>query len=243
MESAKTPESAQNQPKTVKRPPFFRAWEALDVGFVDKTAWIAGYVDFAEGVLVVEDEFLLARATTTEIADAIERHERELWGPERFAGGFLQPNRRVSDIDHRLIADLRQAHRLDFAAIEKKNFAADIALVNMLIVGKQLLVSESCVHLRRQLASGKYNTTHKDMGRDTGGGHFDLLAALRYGCRVAEPLLRENPYPLDWKLPRDSQSIWRPPPPPERGLMPPNNPFAERVLARDARILGRWRRR
>lgn len=195
--------------KTIKRPSHFFAWEALDVGFVDRTAWLAGYVDFAECRIVVEDEFLLARATTQDIADQIEAHERALWSAEKFAGGRKQPKKRVSDVDLRLIADLRTKHDLVFGAIEKKQIQADVNLVNMLIDSKQLLVSESCVHLRRQLREGVYTKNRKDMGRDSLNGHFDAICALRYGIRIAEPLLRENPFPIGWRdTPIGPNTVW-----------------------------------
>lgn len=185
--------------KTIVRPLFFRGWSALDVGFVDKTGWLAGYVDFMEATIVVEDEFLLPRATTRDIAETIEARERALWGKDRGLGGYSQPYVRVSDVDHRLIADLREQHGLDFEAIKGKNVDADVNLVNVLISGKQLLVSAKCEHLRRQLREGVWNKTKKDMAKDAQGGHFDLLAALRYGVRHAYDLLKINPFPPGYR--------------------------------------------
>lgn len=199
--------------REVVRPEFFWGVSALDVGFVDRTFYVGGYVDYVEGVLVVEAEASLGRATTREIADAVEGRERWQWGDRRTAGGRRQPYVRVSDVDHRLIADLRVQHDLEFRAVERKNFDADINLVNVLIRNRQLLVSEGCPELRRQLREGVYARNRKDMARDAGGGHYDGLAALRYFCRVAEPLLRRDPYPEGvrpgrpdaWQSPREAQ--------------------------------------
>lgn len=186
--------------RAVTRPSHFHAFEALDVGFIDRTGWVAGYVDYVEGLIVIEDEFLLPRATTQDIADAIEAHERELWGDKKLVGGHPQPYKRISDIDHRLVADLRQKHDLTFSTIDKKNIESDVNLVNVRINAKQLLVSEKCVNLRRQLREGVWNRTRKDMARDVSGGHNDLLAALRYGVRVADALLTQNPFPKGYRL-------------------------------------------
>lgn len=186
--------------KTIKRPPFFRAITGLDVGFVDRSALLFAYVDFVQGTIVIEGEALLGRATTQDIADVLHSKERALWGPERLSGGHKQPFERVSDLDHRLIADLRSQHGLEFRAVEKKNFDSDINLVNVLITGKQLLVSDECPELRRQLREGVYAKNHRDMARDGLGGHNDLLACLRYLCRRAERLFRMNPYPTGYRV-------------------------------------------
>ncbi len=218
------------------RPAFFHAFEALDVGFIDRTGWLAGYVDFDEAQIVIEDEFLLSRASTQDIADAIEAHERGLWGPTRVTGGQKQPVKRVSDVDHRLIQDLRSQHSLEFRAIEKKNFDSDINLVNVLISSKQLLVSEKCVHLRKQLREGVFAKSGRDMARDALGGHYDLLAALRYGCRIAN--LRLDPFPPGFKhKPRNAEEFLDVPPEKKASLLP-DSPLGRRIEAKAVRPFG-----
>jgi hypothetical protein len=214
--------------KTITRPSHFHAFEALDVGFIDRTGWIAGYIDYLEGVIVVEDEFLLPRATTQDIADAIEAHERQLWGEKKLSGGHKQPYKRISDIDHRLVADLRQKHDLTFSTIDKKNIESDVNLVNVRINGKQLLVNEKCVHLRRQLREGVWNRTRKDMARDVSGGHNDLLAALRYGIRVADQMLTMNPYPKDYWVTRSFEKQYFPKEEQPKVALP-NGEFAKKL--------------
>jgi hypothetical protein len=181
--------------REVKRPEYFFGVSALDVGFVDRTFYVGGYVDFQAGVVVVEGEGSIGRATTQQIADMVEARERAQWGDGKVAGGRAQPAARVSDVDHRLVADLRVQHGLEFRTVERKNFEADVNLVNVLIQNKQLLVSEKCVELRRQLREGVYAKGKRDMARDGQGGHYDGLAALRYFVRVAEPLMRRSPLP------------------------------------------------
>ncbi len=220
-------ESELTVPANRPRPAFFHAFEALDVGFIDRTGWLAGYVDFDEAAIIIEDEFLLSRASTQDIADAIEAHERALWSPTRTAGGMKQPYRRVSDVDHRLIQDLRSQHDLEFRAIEKKNFDSDINLVNVLISGKQLLVSERCIHLRKQLREGIFSKSGRDMARDSLSGHFDLLAALRYGCRIAN--LRLNPFPIGFKhRPKGADDVLDVPPLLKASLLP-DTPLGRRL--------------
>lgn len=218
--------------KTLVRPPFFHAWEGLDVGFVDRTGWVAGYVDFMEGLVVVEDEFTLDRASTQDIADAIEAHERGLWGDDRFVGGFEQPHVRISDIDHRLIMDLHEKHGLKFQAIDHKNLSSDVNLVNVLIAGKQLVISEKCEQLRRQLREGVWNKAKKDMAKDALGGHFDLLAALRYGVRKAHMLLRANPYPAGYRETPASDDRVSPRKRVTKASFLPDTPLTRRMMAR-----------
>lgn len=195
--------------RTIQRPQRAHFFEALDVGFIDRTGWLLGYVWYEEGVIVIEDEFLLAQANTQEIADEITAHEEAAFGPDRIACGHKQPYKRISDIDHRLVADLRQQHGIAFTAIDNKKFQNDINLTNVLLGGKQILVNEKCVHLRRQLLTGVYSKTRKDMAKDALNGHFDLLAALRYGIRLAEPMLRVDPYPVGFRRdPLGPNTVW-----------------------------------
>ncbi len=220
--------------KTIRRPAFFFGVVAMDVGFVDQTGILLGWVDFTEARIVWEGEALLSHASTQAIADTVEAMEREAFGPDKFAGGYRQPYKRISDVDHRLVADLQQAHDLSFSAIEKKNLDADVNLTNILITNKQMLVSEKCVHLRRQLASGTWNKTKKDMARDSGQGHFDLLAALRYGNRVAEPLLRRSPFPEGWKQRPPHDDLFTPIQKRRDSGFLPDTPLARRMKARFA---------
>ena len=90
------------------RPAFFNAYAAMDPGVANKTAILFAYYDFLRNCIVVEGEaFVRGReASLNGIGDAIDRCEIALWGPDRYAGGHSQPERRVSDHDLRLVHDL-----------------------------------------------------------------------------------------------------------------------------------------
>lgn len=61
------------------RPPYYYSLVSLDPGFQDMSAALFAYVDFAQGKLIVEDEFLLEKANTEDIAKAIKAKEHMLW--------------------------------------------------------------------------------------------------------------------------------------------------------------------
>ena len=69
------------------RPQFFDAYECLDFGGTDPRATLFGFYDFAAGCLVIEDEVNLRNnESTTDLAEAIQQKERELYGVQGWDG-------------------------------------------------------------------------------------------------------------------------------------------------------------
>lgn len=171
------------------RPAFFDAYVAMDPGFQDRTALLFGYWDFTRARLVVEDEALLHRASTLEIAQAIERKERDLWGN-------TTPYSRVSDVDPRLATDLWERHHIQFRAVEKQDSLGAINLVRNMIQTRELEINPKCVHLIRQMHNAIWNNKATDFaraGQKSVDGHYDLVAALKYLCRSVNR--HRNPFP------------------------------------------------
>jgi len=235
--SAVLPEfTAEAQAQTVKsssRPPYFDAYVAMDPGFQDRTAILYGYWDFRRAKLVIEDESLMHRPSTSDIAAEIARKERAAWAGQ-------EPYARVSDVDPRLIADLWQLHRIQFRASEKQDSLGAINLVRNMIQARELEIDPRCVHLIRQMKNAIWNNKATDFARagsKSPDGHFDLVAALKYLCRGVNR--HHNPYPegygstvtqSTWLSPRPNQS------PVGLGLMA-DTPFSRR-LARTRRNRG-----
>ena len=235
--SAVLPEfTADAQAQTVKsasRPAYFDAYVAMDPGFQDRTAVLYAYWDFRRAKLVIEDESLMHRPSTSDIAAEIARKERGLWSGS-------EPYARVSDVDPRLIADLWQLHRIQFRASEKQDSLGAINLVRNMIQSRELEIDPRCVHLIRQMRNAIWNNKATDFARagsKTPDGHFDLVAALKYLCRGVNR--HHNPYPEGYGV-VTTQNSWLSPRPTASpvglGLMA-DTPFSRR-LARTRRTRG-----
>lgn len=174
--------------KDLERPKFFDAYVAMDPGFQDRTGQLFAYVDFLQQKLVIEDEALLHKAGTPDIAKSIKDKELELWGE------FKQPRVRVSDIDLRLIADLHQLHDIQFVKANKQQVRDAVALLRFFIQQRILVIHPRCQRLIRQLSNATWKSDKaNEFDRTQLDGHYDLVAAAIYLVRVVD--LKRNPFP------------------------------------------------
>ncbi len=169
---------------------------AVDLGGIrDKYGLLWGYVDFAAGLLVIEDESLMAKPNTEQLAAEMVERESRLWPnaePTRIA-------RVIDDDTERVIRDLWDVHKVSATKAVKQGpqggRAASIGMIRTFIQMEALVINPRCVELRRQLLSATRNRAGNDFER-TPDGHYDLCAALMYWCRGVS--LTTNPYPADY---------------------------------------------
>ncbi len=162
---------------------------ALDVGFSDATGILFAYYNFTEAILYIEKEYCETGNNTEEIASAVTKMERELWGG-------MPPTKRVSDTDLRLIKDLRDLHGLRFVPTQKDQKEAQINNLRILLAQKRIKIHESCKDLIMQLRYGQWKTTstgRRDYARSAELGHLDLIDALLYLVRNVN--FNRNPIP------------------------------------------------
>ena len=205
----------------------------FDLGFVDRTGGLYGYHDYEQDLIVVEDESLLTRPSSREIADEVNAKELMLWGAQKRVS-------RTMDAAPFVLQDIRREHHLDFQPPDKSGIQSGVSYVqgannyvNLLISGGQLRIHERCKNLLRQMRNAVWNKNRNDFERDSrkgpdSMGHYDLAAALVYFCRAVDR--QRNPYPPGWRLKRDGPDTWRKPQKPNQGLMPNTELF--RKLAR-----------
>lgn len=184
--------------KEVERPPFRDCYVGMDPGMVDNTGILFGYWDFLGQRLVIEDEWVKKHAGTKEVAKAIADKERE-----HFVG---MPNIwRVSDVEKRLIQDLRTDHQIQFFQSKKKDSNASIQLMRSWVQSGQIIIHPRCTNLDRQLKNAIWNRRGKDFERDNSedsiDAHYDLVAALKYLVRFVNTNRNRNPYPATWGAP------------------------------------------
>lgn len=209
LSSAVAPEWQQSKADClIDRPPpaAFDRYVSLDPGFDDLTVALLGYWDFLAQTLVIEDEVVLRRPSPLEFAESLRAKETERWGTWKFDPIFgrysedpqRKPFMRVSDVDKRLIWDLRRDYGIDFSLVQKDDKDTAIANVRYAIQQKKIIVHPRCVTLARTLDEGVWRVNRR--GDRTDGyessqdlGHLDAFDALIYLWRS---VVRErNPFP------------------------------------------------
>lgn len=169
---------------------------SADLGMSDKTGLLFGYADFTAQKAVVEDELLLTRPNTRQIAEAITAKELELWGEALEGKQRYRTSRVVDDPHGRVILDLWELHRVSAEKAIKHDRDASIGLIRTWLLGGKLVIHPRCVNLLKQLRTAKKNNSGRDFA-EAQDGHFDLAAALMYFVRGLA--LTTNPYPVDFE--------------------------------------------
>lgn len=162
---------------------------AMDVGFEDLHFILAGYWDWKRATLCVQGEAALQRARTDKIAEAMAALEARLWTNAKRKDATV----RWTDVDPRLVADLKELHGLEVIATAKDDLEAQVNAVRMLVKAGKVEIDPSCELLRRSLLQGVWNKQRTQFERLPGIGHSDAVAALIYMVRNANRW--DNPYP------------------------------------------------
>lgn len=168
-------------------PPYRHTYVAMDVGFLDLTAVLFGYWDFAVSKYVIEDELILNRMTTDDLARGIQAKERALWGD-------LTPVLRVSDTDLIVIHDLSRLHGLKFQPTAKDDKEAQVNAVRLAMARGEFIIHPRCTTLIAHLENGVWNKQRTQFDRSSDHGHFDAIDALVYFVRNVNR--SRNPYPI-----------------------------------------------
>lgn len=191
--SALVPEFQKQEAVIVKpwtRPPFFHRYVAMDLGLIDFTAVLFGYVDFENAKHVIEDEILMNRKDSSEIAEAIKKKEKALWG-------IVPPFLRIADGNALTIFDFNSIHKLAFGQARNDELEAAINNVRLEVLSGGIVIDPRCQNLIKHLKYGVWDKTHRRFDREPNiFGHYDLVAALMYFCRHA--MKSVNPYPLGY---------------------------------------------
>lgn len=200
---------------------------SLDPGMSDFSGGLGAYLDFLAGGLVIIDwEFLLARANTRTLAEEVVRKEREVWpSGELDKDGLPIPFkvrlRVVDDPGQRLVADFWGEHKLSFSPATKPDREGAINLLRLVVGSRKMVVLPHCTHTIAQLRNAIRTKPGGDMARQEGAGHFDLVAAAWY--LVRDMNRQRNPYPADFGVPDIFHHVGGKQP-------PPPNPLSQALL-------------
>lgn len=168
------------------RPEYCDKYVSLDLGFRDLTVALFAWYDFKNARIVIEDELVLQgkETTTAALAGSLAVRMQDLWGPadrRQDKGNVYQ----VSDVDPRLIFELRTLHGLKFQQTAKDNKDAQINQIRLMVGAGQLVIDPKCKVLIRTLFTATWDKNHKTYERNEKDeiGHADALDALIYLCR------------------------------------------------------------
>lgn len=205
LEDAIVPEFTQEvKLDTVKewnRPPFFNYYVSADIGFKDFTAILFGYHDFKEDKLIIEDEIVVNKKTTKEIADLIRAKEQQLlYNP--LTNENWPVHLRVSDNNLFVINDLQKLHGINFIPTLKDDKESAINNMRIMVNARKIIINPRCKILIKHLEEGTWRKSGsgktRDFDRSMDAGHYDTLDALIYLVRNVQFTI--NPYPAGYGL-------------------------------------------
>lgn len=174
------------------RPTYFDSYVSLDIGWRDGMGILYGYWDFRNAWLVIEDEDLLFKSTTSTVADAIRTKEDALWKEQASQRGFAFPYLRIADNDLLTIHDLASTHGLAFVPTAKDDKELQVNNLRDWVRAQKIVVNPRCRRLIHQLETTIWNAQRTTYERNT-DGHGDLVDALVYLVRNVRRT--RNPYP------------------------------------------------
>ena len=182
--------------REIERPPFYDRYVAQDLGFADLTVVLFGYWNYDQGKLVIEDEYVQERGTTSQLAQNIKKKEKELW-MNKVTKEMNDPYLRISDNNSQIIYDLQMDYNLFFMATEKHDKMAYMQRLREMISQKQIIIHPRCKTLISHMRSATWDKQKKDFKRSPDKGHYDAVAALLYLSRNIDKT--RNPYPNGYR--------------------------------------------
>lgn len=197
------------------KPPFYDAYEAMDIGGKDFTVVLFGYFDFRANKVIIEDELVVdfqnRNETILAMAQAINKKEKELWA-NPISKEYKAPLARVSDISYILTQEIYkysdqlfpQEQKILFQNAQKDDSDAAINTLRIMLANEQIIIHPRCVTLLRHLKNVRWNKQKTDFARSADDGHYDAVAALKYFVRHVQ--YKKNPYPSHYQL--DVQNLF-----------------------------------
>jgi hypothetical protein len=158
---------------------------SMDIGFRDLTVILFAFWHYELAKLCVQDEIVLNKASTEEMAKVLIKKKKDLWD-------ILSPHKMICDTDPRLIKDLKTMHGLNFRATKKDNKEAQINQTNIMIHNEQIIVDPKCKTLISHMKYAVWNNTRSSFQRTAALGHCDAVDSLAYLVRNVDR--NRNPY-------------------------------------------------
>lgn len=189
------------------KPPFYDAYESMDLGFKDLTVVLLGYYDFRKDKVIIEDEVVMngSKLTLPRLIEDIRNKENALWF-NPLTNETKKPYLRISDINYIVTQEIYRINKekygdeMSFSCAKKDDNAAAINTLRVMLATKKIIIHPRCTTLIRHLKNCRWlNTTTKDkFARSPDDGHYDAADALKYFVRHI--IYTKNPYPYNYGL-------------------------------------------
>ncbi len=173
---------------------FYRWFEAVDIGTVDKQYLCGAFYSFLDATLYVDWERVSKKGETTKtFGDELTKIETD----RKIIGKVYL---RVCDTNGAQLAlDLLESHKIAFYPTDKGRLVEMVNKVCVYMGGLRIIISEACPFLIGSL----YNCVWKDhlkkeFARSKTYGHGDAVATLIYMVRN---LVESNPIPRTFQVP------------------------------------------
>ena len=173
---------------------FYRWFEAVDIGTVDKQYLCGAFYSFLDATLYVDWERVSKKGETTKsFGDALTKIETD----RNIVGKVYL---RVCDTNGAQLAlDLLESHKIAFYPTDKGRLVEMVNKVCVYMGGLRIVISEACPFLIGSL----YNCVWKDhlkkeFARSKTYGHGDAVATLIY---LVRNLVESNPIPRTFQIP------------------------------------------
>ena len=173
---------------------FYRWFEAVDIGTVDKQYLAGAFYSFMDATLYVDFERVSPKGETTKsFGDDLTKMEKE----RNIASKVYL---RICDTNGAQLAlDLLESHKIAFYPTDKGRLVEMVNKVCVYMAGIRIVISEACPFLIGSL----YNCVWKDhlkkeFARSKTYGHGDAIATLIYMVRN---LVESNPIPRTFQIP------------------------------------------
>lgn len=173
---------------------FYRWFEGMDIGTVDKQYICGAFYSFLDATIYVDWERVSPKGETTNtFGDALTKIESE----RKIRGKVYL---RVCDVNGAQLAmDLLESHKISFYPTDKGRLVEMVNKVCVYMGGLRILISEACPFLIGSL----YNCVWKDhlkkeFARSKTYGHGDAVATLIY---LVRNLVESNPIPNTFQVP------------------------------------------
>lgn len=173
---------------------FYRWFESVDIGTVDKQILLGSFYSFLDATLYIDFERVAPKGETTKFfGDDLTKIEAQ----RKIAGKVYL---RICDTNGTQLAlDLLESHKIAFYPTDKGRLVEMVNKVCVYMGAQRIRISEACVFLIGSL----YNCVWKDhlkkeFARSKTFGHADAVAALIYMIRN---LVESNPIPNTFRVP------------------------------------------
>lgn len=189
------------------KPPFFDAYEGMDIGGKDLTVVLYGYFDFRADKVIIEDETVInfqdSNQNILSLVKEINKKENTLWR-NPISQEYKSPYYRVSDINYIMTAEIlnhsknlfpKEQH-IYFENAKKDDNDAAINSLRIMLANKKIIIHPRCVTLIRHLRNVRWDAKKTKFARSADDAHYDAVDALKYFIRAVH--YKRNPYPASY---------------------------------------------